>query len=264
VRITSTQNAAVKHVRALHRVSTAREAGVFLAEGVRLVADAVAAGQHADLVLYDPSLLERTAEGSSLSGTLLQWADVAYEVSPVVLKAVADTETPAGVVAVLRRPVANQADVATGRGVVVLDGIGDPGNAGTIMRTAAAVACGAVLAAPGTVDLYAPKVVRAGMGAHFRLAICQPVAYADMKKVLPGYTTVALDMLGARSIYDVPWPKRLALIVGSEAHGLSEDALSMVDETVRIPMATGVESLNAAVAAAVVLYEALGRSIETG
>jgi RNA methyltransferase, TrmH family len=264
VRISSTQNATVKFVRSLQRSAAAREAGVFLSGGVRFVGNAMAAGQHADLVLYDPSLLERTAEGSSLLSALPAFARVTHEVSLSVLKSVADTESPAGVVAVLRRPDAGAGNVATGRAVVVLDAIGDPGNAGTIMRTAAAAGCGAVLAAPDTVDLFAPKVVRAGMGAHFRLAVRQPVDYAELRSALPGYTVIACEMHGARSIYQMSWPHRMALIVGSEAHGLGVDAQQIADETVRIPMAEGVESLNAAVAAAVVLYEALGRSLDAG
>jgi TrmH family RNA methyltransferase len=166
------------------------------------------------------------------------------------------------VVAVLKRPqtVSSPIDREAGA-VVVLDAIADPGNAGTILRTAAAVGCAAVLAAQGSVDLFAPKVVRAGMGAHFRLHLRQPVLYEDLRSILPGRTIMACDMDGRQSIFDLQFPATFALVVGNEAHGLSHTVRSSVDLTVRIPMAPGVESLNAAVAAAVVLYEALGRSL---
>lgn len=236
-----------------------RTEGVYLVEGVRLVREAIATGQRATLVLYDPALLNRTEAGSSLLSDLLAWAERANEVDERVLRAAAHTETPAGVVAVLRRPEPGLLALHGGHIFgVILDRITDPGNAGTILRTAAAAGVGFVVAVPHTVDLFAPKVVRAGMGAHFRVPLHQGVPWDALVSSLPDVTLVAIDAQGEESIVDFAWPERTALIVGSEAHGVSREAANVASRRVRIPMQAGVESLNASVAASLAIYVGSG------
>jgi TrmH family RNA methyltransferase len=262
VRLTSTQNPIVKYVRSLERAVVRNAEGAYLVEGVRLTSEALAAGQIATHLLYDPSLLERTEEGLILLSRLTDWYAPRYEVTGHILEAVSETETPAGIVAVLKRPPEPDIDQLRGaRFGVVLDRVSDPGNVGTILRTAAAVGADYVTAAPGTVDLYSPKSVRAGMGAHFRLAVFS-AEWSRLTDVLRGVTVVSCDSHADRSIYEAEWPFPLALVVGSEAHGLSEEAASISKDAVRIPMAPGVESLNASVAAGIVMYQALGRGID--
>jgi RNA methyltransferase, TrmH family len=263
VRIASTRNSLVKYVRSLQRTSVRRSEGVYLAEGVRLVADALSARQYPTVILYDPSLLQRTEEGSSLYARIAECGDVAHEVDEHVVRAVADTETPAGVVAVFRRPEDVALSVVTSaRFGVILDGVSDPGNVGTIMRTAAATGCEYLAAGPGTADLFGPKVVRAGMGAHFRLPTLEFGEWDAVAHALSRTAVVGCSMSGEVSVFQVVWPERTAVVIGSEAHGLSAEARAMVGVTIRIPMRGGVESLNASVAAGVVLYEALGRSLD--
>lgn len=259
MRITSTRNPIIKYVRSLERAAVRRADGVYLAEGVRLVREAVDAQQPATLVLYDPDLLRKSTAGSLLLPDLPAWAGRSFEVDEHVLAAAAQTETPAGVVAVLRRPEpASLASHDSDHLGLVLDRLADPGNAGTILRTANAAGVAYVAALPGTVDLFAPKVVRAGMGAHFRLPLFQPVSEEDLKRALPDVTLVAIDMHGTFPIAEFVWPERTALLVGSEAHGLSPAAESLPATTVRIPMREGAESLNAAVAASIAIYAAAG------
>ena len=260
--ITSTHNPVVKYVRSLERAQTRKTEGVYLIEGVRLVREALAHRQEATLVLYDPDLLSRSTSGSLLLTELPTWAERSYHVDERVLAAAAQTETPAGVVAVLRRrqpePLARHAHDRFG---LILDRLSDPGNGGTILRTSNAAGVGYVVSLAGSVDLFSPKVVRAGMGAHFRLALYPGVGWDEIGATLPDVTLVGIDARGPESIYGFDWPERTGLVVGSEAHGLSTEAETQVAHRVRIPMRSGVESLNAATAASIVIYAALGPSI---
>jgi len=241
-----------------------RAEGVFLVEGVRLVEEALKTGQSATIALYDPELLQRSTAGSLLLERIPGWAERSYEVTSHVLKAAAQTEHPAGVVAVLRSPhqsplEAHQDD----RFGVILDGVADPGNAGTIIRTSAAAGVDYVISVGGGTDLFAPKVVRAGMGAHFRLPMYSHTSWSEIVLSLPRMTLIAADVRAEESIYSFSWPSRSALVIGAEAHGLSNQAQSAISGRVRIPMVGGVESLNAAAAASIVIYTALGPGISS-
>jgi RNA methyltransferase, TrmH family len=262
VRLTSTQNPIVKYVRSLDRAVVRRTDGVYLVEGIRLTSEALDTGQVATHLLYDPSLLERTEEGSNLLGRLSAWHAPMYEVTGHILDAVSDTESPAGIAAVLKRPPEPNIDeLRTARFGIVLDRVADPGNAGTIVRTAAAVGADYVVAAPGSADLYSAKALRAGMGGHFRLRVFS-AEWHQLTTALEEVTVISCEAHAGASVYEAEWPFPLALLVGSEAHGLSEEAASIAKYAVRIPMAAGVESLNASVAAAIVMYQALGPGID--
>lgn len=259
MRITSTRNPVVRYIRSLERSQARREAGVFLAEGVRLVREAVSSDLPAALVLYDPDALSSTASGSSLLQTIPDWAERSYEADSRVLSAAGLTENPQGVLAVLSQPVAEPLSThRNDRFGIVLDRLSDPGNAGTILRTAEAAGIDYVAALAGSVDLFAPKVVRAGMGAHFRLPLYTGIDMRDVQAALPDTALVGLDVAGEHELYTFSWPEKAALVVGGEASGLTPEVRCQVTHTVRIPMRPPVESLNAAVAAAIVVYTALG------
>lgn len=255
MRITSTRNPVVKEVLALQRPAIRRQETVFLAEGTRLVDEARRTGQAASIALYDPDALSRSAAGSSLMDSLPAWAERCYEVDEHVLRAVADTETPAGVVVVLRHRESGPLSAPTGL-AVVLDRLSDPGNAGTILRAAAAFGVDTVVTVPGTVDLFSPKAVRAGMGAHFRISVHERVAWPDFLSAFDGAEIIAAEAAGGESLPEFAWPRPAALVVGSEAAGLSEEAGRAATRRVYIPMERGVESLNAAVAASIFMYAA--------
>ncbi len=258
MRLTSAHHPAIKFVRSLERAAVRRESDRYIAEGVRLVREALATGQRAALVLYDPVALSRTDEGSALLRDLPSWPDELHEVAPHVLKAAAGTETPSGVLAVLRFPEwPPLAQHSRARFGIILDALSDPGNAGTIARTSLAVGAEYLVATAGTVDLFSPKVVRAGMGAHFRLPMYAHQSWQSLVAALPSTSFVAATAGAKESIPDFEWPPQCALVIGSEAHGLSADSLSVVTSTVRIPMKPGVESLNASVAAGILMYAAV-------
>lgn len=265
MRISSTRNPLVQYVRSLERGQVRRREGVYLAEGVRLISEAIQTGQAAPLVLYDPEQLSQSDSGSLLLADLPRWADRAVEVDRRALEAAAMTETPAGVVAVLRLP--EPGDLSGHRGHafgVVLDGLADPGNAGTLLRTADAAGVDFVAAVAGSVELFAPKVVRAGMGAHFRVPLYQGVQWDELRDRLSGSTVVAASAREGASVYRYEWPASALLVIGSEARGLSREGDAAVEQWVHVPMRHGVESLNAAVAGSILIYAALGHFLDRG
>jgi len=261
-RITSVRNPAVKLVRSLARASERRTEGAYLAEGVRLITEAIASGQRARLVLFDPESLARSEAGRRIAAALAGWAERAFPATSDVLAAAAQTVTPGGIVAVLSMPDPGQLGSHRRDSLgVILDGVADPGNAGTILRSADAFGVGWVACAPGSVDLFSPKVVRAGMGAHFRLPVYQAVEWEDLAAALPETALIGTDAAAGAPLSTFRWPASSALVIGSEARGLSSEAQAHLAGRVRIPMRTGVESLNASVAASIVMYEASRASL---
>jgi TrmH family RNA methyltransferase len=263
-RISSPHNPLIKYVRSLERGRVRREEGVYLAEGVRLVGEALHTRQDAPIVLYDPEQLDRSASGSSLLAAIPTWATQPCEVDARVMRAATQTETPPGVLAVLRFPDCGPLAMCRARTFgLILDRLADPGNAGTILRTAAAAGVEYVITLPESVDLFAPKVVRAGMGAHFRVPLFGGVPWETIASTLTGVQLVVMDVAEGESVFQFRWPPRAALVVGSEAHGTSARARELAAGRVHIPMRPGVESLNASVAASITIYAALGPGIPT-
>ena len=172
-----------------------------------------------------------------------------------VIATISDTVTPQGVVAAVAWPEVEPA----GRGVqLVLDAVQDPGNVGTLLRTAEATGISQVICVAGTADVYSPKVVRAAMGAHFRLAIAQDVTWDEAPMLLiPADNVYAAVASAPMPYFAADWRQPSALIVGNEANGVSEAGLALATKQISIPMQGPVESLNAAIAGSVILFEAL-------
>lgn len=248
--ITSTQNSRVKQVRGLLARRRAREQeGLFVIEGVHLAREAVAAGAAARLVLYTEDL---DARGRGLVNSLAKLGAETEVVSPPVMAACSGTETPPGLVAILPLPTPpppSALDLA-----LVLDGLSDPGNLGTLLRTAMAAGVQSVLLTGDSVDPFNPKVVRAAAGAHFHLPI-QSAAADDLPALLEGLDLWLAEARSGPAYSQVDWRAPCALIIGSEAHGPSDAVRRLPLRPVHIPTARQTESLNAAIAAAVVLFE---------
>lgn len=249
--ITSNQNSKIKLVRALlGRSKERREAGAFVAEGVRLVEEAAKGDWKFEIVLYDETLSERGK--LQVEGLRLKGVDV-EEVSASVMKSLSDTESPQGILAVLKfsqSPVSNPLNF-----ILIPDQIRDPGNLGTLLRSAAASGVQAVLIPPETTDAFAPKVLRSGMGAHFRLPI-HSMSWEDIENAvkLNALNVYVADMNGA-SCWEMDLRQPIALIVGNEAEGASESARKLADGKISIPMSGETESLNAGVAGSVLMFE---------
>ena len=248
--ITSTQNPKLKLVRALAgRPKERREAGAYLAEGARLVEEALAAKWPFRFALYAQGLSERPAqvvEALARAGVETESVDAG------LFNAISETEHSQGILAVLELtslPAPKKPNFA-----LVLDKIRDPGNLGTLLRSAQAAGVDLALIPPETTDPFAPKVVRAGMGAHFRL----PILHAGWDEIRArlGKTPVYLaETENATACWQVDFKPSLALIVGSEAEGASPEARELASQNVVIPMPGGMESLNAAVAGSVLMFE---------
>ena len=248
--ITSTANARVQWIRALQRKRRARQSdGAFVIEGTRLGEEALRAGITPRLVVHVAQLDERT---STLVHTFARRGASILPVSEHVMEACASTEAPQGFVAVV--PFLPPPDLPPLTLVVIADGIADPGNLGSLLRTAWAAGVEAVFLSPGTVDAYNPKVVRSAMGAHFHL----PLVNDTNDGILPRLASLPLWLAQPRGglPYDeVDARQPLALVIGQEAHGPGDFWRKRAAGAVSIPMEDKVESLNAAIAAAIILFE---------
>lgn len=249
--ITSLQNPKIKWVRKLiNNNRFRRQEEMFVVEGVRLAEEALKAGWSTQLVLFTGDLNQR---GKQLLNAHA-FSEVAEEVSPAILRSISDTETPQGILVVLKVTVLTIPKPLDF--VVVPDVVRDPGNLGTILRTASAAGVQAVVVPPETVDPYSPKVTRSAMGAHFRLPI-QVCTWDEVEDLFrENQLTVLLASAGEGTEYiEMDLDKPVAWIIGGEATGASSQALRLADQKVQIPMQRDVESLNAAVAAAVLMFE---------
>jgi TrmH family RNA methyltransferase len=251
--ITSPDNATVKQARALLERKGRQQQGRFLAEGVRLVEDALRAGTHPAVLFFAPPARENERAGRVLADAEQHGARL-VAVSPAVFGTLSDTVTSQHVIGVFDIP--QQPALRAAHLILVLDQLRDPGNLGTILRSAEAAAAGAVVLAPGSVDPWAPKVVRAGMGAHFRLPILAGRAWAEIAALLAGRPAWLAEAHAAAPYDRVDWTTPAGLIIGGETTGLSPEAATLATGRVAIPMAAPVDSLNAAMAATVILFEA--------
>jgi TrmH family RNA methyltransferase len=249
--ITSASNPKIKLVRALQaRRSERKNEQAFVVEGLHLAEEAIRAEVPARLVLHTDHLDGR---GRAAVNQLARQGATVELVSPEVMAAASDTQSPPGLLSVLALPAAVVPRPLTS--ALILDRLADPGNLGTILRTADAAGVQAVFLAPGTVDAYNPKVVRAAAGAHFHLAIIEAnwgeIASATVRLRLwraEAHTGTAYDQ--------VDWKQPTGLVIGAEATGPGDAAQRLAPEAVRIPMPGKAESLNAAIATAVLLFEA--------
>jgi TrmH family RNA methyltransferase len=237
-----------------------RAQGRFLIEGVRLVEDALDRGVLPVEAFVTPHLLESTPRGQQLAQRLRQQSLTLFEVNGRALALAADTESPAGVVvvAVLPEPARDLPLLpATGLQALLLDQVRDPGNTGGILRTAAAAGLSVVVSSEGTVDLWGPKVVRAGAGAHFRLDLYNGRPVGSLEAWLRAFAQVVVADGHARtSLYEIDWRPNTALVVSNEAHGSSGWLSRQQVTPACIPMLGESESLNVGAAAAIMLYEA--------
>lgn len=249
--ISSAQNPKVKLARALAgRSKERREAGAFLAEGVRLVEEAERSNWPFVFILHGNTLNLR---GSELISRLRKRGVETEEISDKLLASLSETESSQGVLAVLADDKPQPAREL--RSVLVADAIRDPGNLGTLLRTAEAAGFEAAFLAPGTVDAFAPKVVRAGMGAHFRLPLYE-VSWDEVRTQAATYGwNVYLAEMSGRSCWETDFQEPLALIIGGEAEGATDAARKLATHRVSIPMQGRTESLNAAAAGAVLMFE---------
>lgn len=250
--ITSRDNPKIKRLRALQAdPKTRREEGAFVVEGVRLVEEALESKWAIDLLIHTADL---GVQGKALLEKVHERGLALEEVSEPVLQSVSDTQTPQGILAAVRMQtllMPTKLDF-----VLIVDGVRDPGNLGTILRTARAAGVQRVFLPPGNVDPFSPKVLRAAMGAHFHLGVDQLDWQVILETLLSRGLQIYLADSGEGEIcYRVDLRPPLALVIGGEAEGAGIKARQAATRRIHIPMPGGSESLNAAVAAGILLFE---------
>jgi TrmH family RNA methyltransferase len=252
--IISTANPRIKDARKLQGSKARRQQRRLLIEGVRLIEDAWRSGIRPVAIFTDPELLADNQRAAALLRDL-ETSDVAHFVcSPPVFASLIDTVTPQGIAAVVPWP--DLPLPATPSLALVLDSVRDPGNAGTLLRAAEAAGVELVIFGPETVDPYNDKVMRAAMGAHFRVPVRSGGDWEEIDVLLaPHIPRYLADAAGSVGYDSVDWRPPAVLIVGGEAAGAGPAARARA-ELIAIPMLGQTESLNAGVAGAVVLFEA--------
>jgi RNA methyltransferase, TrmH family len=274
--ITSQSNPRISKLQTLHTPRGRKKSGLFLMEGPHLLEALLDARLWPHEVYYQPELLQRTYAGRALLERLLHTPDLSaqqlIEVSEQVIEAVSDTQQTQGVVSVLplnaftpdaihrRRAVVNRP------ALLILDDIADPGNMGTILRTALAADVALVLLTPNCVDCFSPKVVRAAAGAHLALPVESNAAWDIIEQRVTEHSPgrVLLAEAGSTLYYEQNLCQPFALIIGNETHGPSTAARTLATSTISIPLANNVESLNAAMATGIILYEAVRQKDRCG
>ncbi len=261
--ITSIHNERIKFVKRLHRRNYRDQHGLFIAEGIRLVEDMTQTNNIRELY-YANKLLE-TDRGKGLVSSLKERGIAVYSCNNHVFSKICATENSQGVLAVVKQPqpVIDWRKNMNKGIVLVIDRIQDPGNLGSILRTALAAAIDGIWLVKGTVDLFNPKVVRASMGAILQV----PFTVMSAEECITYTQALGLELIiseikGAVEYYNCNFRKPVALVIGNEANGVSHHFINYAEQRVYIPQAPSVESLNAAVAAAVLLYEALRQRIQ--
>lgn len=289
--ITSVNNQRVKEVANLKQKKYRTESGTFFAEGLRAVEEAV---QYADVT----ELFYTEAEAGRLDEVLKAAGNVPadtkeksgnknnanhnnagtakkrneasngirmYQVDEKVMAKLSDTKAPQGVLAVIRTPEQNLWQLRPGNAsdnnapVIILDRVQDPGNLGTIIRTADAVGALGLILLEGCVDAYSPKVVRASMGSLFHLPVVQDVTAEEALTwcYRNGYEPAATALKNAQNVYKADISKKMAFLFGNEANGVAEELQAAAETRLFIPMAGLAESMNVAMAAGIILFEGL-------
>ena len=251
--ITSGNNGQVKNIIQLNQKTKARrEQGLFVAEGRKMFGEAPADWIEkvyvSETLTSDPVLMEQVEK-------------LPYDiVADSVFRQMSDTQTPQGILTVLRRPSYTLEDILGGKNplVMVLEDLQDPGNAGTILRTGEGAGVSGVLLTRTCVDITNPKVIRSTMGSVYRMPFLYVEDVVSLKSELKqkGIRTFAAHLKGKNSYDKEDYKGGTAFLIGNEGNGLTEEAAEAADCLIRIPMCGKVESLNAAMAAGILMYEA--------
>lgn len=249
-RIASARNPLVQELARLKTARGRKETGLMPVEGEKMLLEALRAGLRPEVLLYDEE------RAGALAGLIAMFRCDAHPVPAGVLARCADTVTPQGCLAAFHIPPETAPEALGGR-IVALDGVQDPGNCGTIWRTADAAGFTGILFGGGCADPMSGKVQRATMGSGFRLPYARADRLSGALRVLKeSGRRILVSALGEKDVYRrEARPGPFVLVIGSEARGVGEEVRDLADERLMLPMRGGAESLNAAVAAGVLMYE---------
>lgn len=263
--ISSTSNPIAKRIRALADRKIRKREQVFLVEGMQPVWRAAESGWEIDTLVLAPDLVENPAV-HSMADELSDRGTRIVNLSSALFKRLSERDGPAGVMAIVRMQTTGLDDVETGESDVwiILHRVHNPGNLGTILRTADAADISGVLLSGDSTDPFAPAAVKASMGSVFSVPI---VIESDITHVLEWANQQGIHLVGTSGYaqgahWDTEWPRPVGIVLGNEGDGLPNDLQENLDSAVRIPMTGTAESLNLSIAAALLMYEVQRRRID--
>jgi TrmH family RNA methyltransferase len=254
--ISSRQNSLLKERCKLHQKKFREKTGLFLIEGIRLVEEAVRASCLEEVFVEET--LFSSERGQELFRQIEKGSFRHFQIKREILKALAETESPQGIVGVARQEKFSLTDLKIKKGLIlILDGLQDPGNLGTIWRTAWAAGVDALFCLAGTVEPYNSKTIRATMGGVFHVPVVTGVDWFSLRQWCKQerFQFVAGDLQAEQSHFAVKYPERVALLIGNEARGFLTIKPEDAEVRVKIPLRNEAESLNAAVACGILTYE---------
>jgi len=251
--IESKNNKIIKEIKSLSDKKYRDESDFFIADGLRFVNE-IPKTFEIDKILFSESFAKKhnTEQYSTIANTLI--------ISDKLFSELSETKNPQGIMAICKKIKYNKNDIIKNGGFYILaEEINDPGNLGTIIRTAHAAGADGILLSNGSVDLYNSKVLRSTMGSIFKIPIVQNIDLDEIANLLHKneIKLYAAHLKGNKNHYQADYTSGCAFLLGNEARGLSDYAASLCDELIKIPMPGGAESLNASVAAAILMYEAV-------
>lgn len=264
--ISSPANKLIKEVISLKQKKYRDSLGMFIAEGVRLVEECVNAEWPVETCIYTEAASTRERARHLIDRLEKQNCHMVIVPENIYHK-ISDTDQPQGIMVILKKRQLLTKNLVSTNGkmplLVVLDGIQDPGNVGTIIRTADAAGCTGVIALKGSADVYAGKTVRATMGSLFHLPITEGVSTIELITVLKeaGISMLATSLQKSDVYYQSRLNRPVAIVMGNEGQGVSRELLEAADTCINIPLVGQAESLNVAVASGIILYEAVRQRV---
>ena len=257
--ITSLQNQFIKLAASLKQKKYRDELNLFIVEGVRLVEEAAQSNWLIETCIYTAEVLQQERVQEIITDLKSKHCRM-IQVSAIIYNKITDTKAPQGIMAIAQKYAYQLSDVLTSEKkpfFVVLDELQDPGNVGTIIRTAAAAGCTGVILTKGCTDVFASKVVRASMGSIFHVPIFEGFTNSE---VISCFAKHEIDILStslesSNVYFKVDFNKSIAVVFGNEANGVSRQLLEHAQDRLYIPLLGRVESLNVAASAAIILYE---------
>lgn len=252
--ITSKDNEIVKHIRKLRDKKVRDESGEFVIEGIKMLEEAVREKAKIKMIVVCEELNQNPIPKDILYKVAKE--KIIY-VNDKIFKILTDVTTPQGILAVIEKSNRNEIDFSKDL-YLILDNIQDPGNMGTILRTADSIGLTQIIVPKGNADCYNSKVIRSTMGAIFRVNVIEVLDLVKIIKEMKKHKIqiLATDLATDYSIYDVNY-KKSAIVIGNEGNGVSKGVLEIADKRIKIPMPGKTESLNAAVATGIILYNAI-------
>lgn len=262
-RIISRENTIIKHSRKLKIKKYRQENKQFVVEGIRSVEEAISSGAHVQYCLCSENISGDRIE--SLQRAAQKKGIKIYMISGDLIDEICDTETPQGIVAIVDRENYSLKQLTSGTDfLVIADRIQDPGNLGTIIRTADAAGADGVVLSEGTVDPYSPKVLRSTMGSVFHIPVVSVPDICDAIDTMKenGFSIYASSLEGSSPYYSREYNGKVAIVIGNEASGVDPKILLKSDRLIKIPMPGQAESLNAAVAGGILMFEVIRKRLK--